>query len=129
MFSPKSFIGTHRCSAIGMVPMLLLDIIDKKDKYSGCLTPQKMFLNSIDTVEKVVMEELPKLKRTPSMLLLDITDKKDKYSGCLTPQKMFLNSIDTVEKVVMEELPKLKRTPSVRMAKREKRVRTLMLML
>ncbi|KAJ0037897.1 hypothetical protein Pint_22116 [Pistacia integerrima] len=30
------------------------------------LTPQKKLLNSIDKVEKVVMEELNKLKRTPS---------------------------------------------------------------
>ncbi|XP_022842253.1 protein POLYCHOME [Olea europaea var. sylvestris] len=67
MISPKPTIGTSRCSAsIGKVPKLLLDITNKKDEDSGCSTPQKMLLNSIDTVEKVVMEELRKLKRTPS---------------------------------------------------------------
>ena len=50
----------------GKVPMILLDIADQTDGGSNFLTPQKKLLNSIDTVEKAVMEELGKLKRTPS---------------------------------------------------------------
>ena len=48
------------------VPKILLNITNQNDAGSDCLTPQKKLLNSIDTVEKVVMEELKKLKRTPS---------------------------------------------------------------
>ncbi|KAL2464702.1 Protein POLYCHOME [Forsythia ovata] len=66
MISPNPTIGTSCSASIGKVPKLLLDIANKKDEDSGCLTPQKMLLNSIDKVEKVVMEELRKLKRTPS---------------------------------------------------------------
>ncbi|XP_057505525.1 LOW QUALITY PROTEIN: protein POLYCHOME [Actinidia eriantha] len=51
----------------GKVPKMLLDITNQNaGESSDCLTPQKKLLNSIDTVEKVVMEELKKLKRTPS---------------------------------------------------------------
>ncbi|KAG8371886.1 hypothetical protein BUALT_Bualt12G0009500 [Buddleja alternifolia] len=52
---------------IGKVPRILLDITNQNDgESSSCLTPQKKLLNNIDTVEKVVTEELRKLKRTPS---------------------------------------------------------------
>lgn len=47
------------------VPKILLDITKTSEEDSE-LTPQKKLLNSIDTVEKAVREELQKLKRTPS---------------------------------------------------------------
>lgn len=65
--SPISTLGVKGCSStIGKVPKILLDIANKAPGDSDSLTPQKKLLNSIDTVEKVVMEELRKLKRTPS---------------------------------------------------------------
>ncbi|KAJ1408692.1 hypothetical protein SESBI_23313 [Sesbania bispinosa] len=49
------------------VPKILLDIGSLLEEgKSGLLTPQKKLLNSIDKVEKVVREELQKLRRTPS---------------------------------------------------------------
>ncbi|KAK6149194.1 hypothetical protein DH2020_016719 [Rehmannia glutinosa] len=67
MISPYPTIGTRRCPpTIGKVPKILLNITNKNDGDSACLTPQKKLLNNIDTVEKVVMEELRMLKRTPS---------------------------------------------------------------
>ncbi|KAM3288557.1 protein POLYCHOME [Capsicum chacoense] len=50
------------------VHKILLDITNQEDTSgaSECLTPERKLLNSIDTVEKDVMEELHKLKRTPS---------------------------------------------------------------
>ncbi|KAL3841221.1 hypothetical protein ACJIZ3_025812 [Penstemon smallii] len=67
MISPYPTIGKRRCPpTLGKVPKILLDITNKNDEDSACLTPQKKLLNNIDTVEKVVMEELRKLKRTPS---------------------------------------------------------------
>ncbi|XP_057768864.1 protein POLYCHOME-like [Salvia miltiorrhiza] len=58
---------SNRCfpPSIGKVPKILLDITHHKGG-ATCLTPQKTLLNSIDAVEKVVMEELRKMKRTPS---------------------------------------------------------------
>ncbi|KAE9593867.1 hypothetical protein Lal_00036272 [Lupinus albus] len=47
------------------VPKIMLDIATPSLEES-VLTPQKQLLNSIDTVEKIVKEELLKLKRTPS---------------------------------------------------------------
>lgn len=54
--------------SVGKVPKILLDITNKPiaDDNSEFLTPQKKLLNQIDTVEKEVMDELRKLKRTPS---------------------------------------------------------------
>uniref|UniRef100_A0A7N0V2C3 Protein POLYCHOME n=1 Tax=Kalanchoe fedtschenkoi TaxID=63787 RepID=A0A7N0V2C3_KALFE len=52
--------------AAGKVPRILLDITNQNSKESELLTPQKKLLNSIDKVEKVVMEELRRQKRTPS---------------------------------------------------------------
>ncbi|XP_024031210.1 LOW QUALITY PROTEIN: protein POLYCHOME [Morus notabilis] len=52
--------------SVGKVPKILLGIANQTTAGSECLTPQKKLLNSIDTVEKVVMEELQKLKRTPT---------------------------------------------------------------
>ncbi|XAR68561.1 hypothetical protein NMG60_11003732 [Bertholletia excelsa] len=51
------------CS-VGKVPKILLDVANQNNGESECLTPQKKLLNSIDTVEKEVMEELKNLKRT-----------------------------------------------------------------
>ncbi|KAJ6363348.1 hypothetical protein OIU78_003510 [Salix suchowensis] len=53
-------------STIGKVPKILQHITNQASGDPDSLTPQKKLLNSIDTVEKVVMEELRKLKRTPS---------------------------------------------------------------
>ncbi|KAJ6300514.1 hypothetical protein OIU76_021330 [Salix suchowensis] len=53
-------------STVGRVPKILQHITNQASGDSESLTPQKKLLNSIDTVEKVVMEELQKLKRTPS---------------------------------------------------------------
>lgn len=67
MISPHPIIGLRRCPpTIGKVPKILLNITNQNDGDSSCLTPQKKLLNNIDTAEKVVMEELRKLKRTPS---------------------------------------------------------------
>ncbi|KAI7990370.1 Protein POLYCHOME [Camellia lanceoleosa] len=70
MISPNRTVGMRKSfpSSVGKVPKILLDITNQNVGQPNCLTPQKKFLNSIDTVEKVVMEELKKLKSTPGML-------------------------------------------------------------
>ncbi|MED6158017.1 negative regulation of ubiquitin-protein transferase [Stylosanthes scabra] len=50
----------------GKFPKILLDIANQTEGEQSELTPQKKLLNSIDSVEKVVKEELQRLKRTPS---------------------------------------------------------------
>ncbi|KAK6127379.1 hypothetical protein DH2020_038890 [Rehmannia glutinosa] len=67
LISPYPTILTRRCpSTIGKVPKILHNITHHNDgEDSAYLTPQKKLLNNIDTVEKVVMEELKKLRRTP----------------------------------------------------------------
>lgn len=63
---PKTRSRYHPKS-VGKVPKILLDITNQNTSGDAeCLTPQRKLLNSIDTVEKDVMEELHKLKRTPS---------------------------------------------------------------
>lgn len=65
--SPNLAIGLKLQTPAGnKLPKILLDISHQSDGGSEFLTPQKKLLNSIDTVEKVVREELHKLKRTPS---------------------------------------------------------------
>ncbi|KAF5473333.1 hypothetical protein F2P56_009951 [Juglans regia] len=65
--SPNPDIGVKpRTPAVGKVPKILLGIANENAGESEFVTPQKKLLNSIDKVEKVVMEELQKLKRTPS---------------------------------------------------------------
>ncbi|GAV63923.1 hypothetical protein CFOL_v3_07441 [Cephalotus follicularis] len=65
--SPHSVVKVLKVSAsVGKVPKILLNITNRASAESELLTPQKKLLNSIDTVEKQVMEELRKLKRTPS---------------------------------------------------------------
>lgn len=67
MTSPLPTIGIRRCPpTIGKVPKILLNITNQNNGDPACLTPQKKLLNNIETVEKVVMEELHKLKRTPT---------------------------------------------------------------
>ncbi|CAK9157227.1 unnamed protein product [Ilex paraguariensis] len=67
MISPNPTIGIRHCTpSVGRVPKILLDVTNQNAGESDFLTPQKKLLNSIDTVEKVVMEELRKLKRTPT---------------------------------------------------------------
>ncbi|CAA0805898.1 Protein POLYCHOME [Striga hermonthica] len=56
----------HISFRVGEVPKMLLDIATNQKDGDSCKTPQKKLLENIDTVEKVVMEELRKLKRTPS---------------------------------------------------------------
>ncbi|KAI9127439.1 hypothetical protein K1719_001998 [Acacia pycnantha] len=65
--SPNSTIGLKLRTPTGSkLPKILLNITNQPDEGSEFLTPQKKLLNSIDMVEKVVREELQKLKRTPS---------------------------------------------------------------
>ncbi|XP_041997507.1 protein POLYCHOME-like isoform X2 [Salvia splendens] len=52
----------HDQASIGKVPKILLDITHQKGAGAACMTEQKKLLNSIDTVEKAVMEELRKMK-------------------------------------------------------------------
>lgn len=59
--SPSPVSVKIRCSK---VPKIVLEIAEDGDD-SEFLTPQKKLLESIDTVEKVVREELQRLKRTP----------------------------------------------------------------
>ncbi|CAA7024687.1 unnamed protein product [Microthlaspi erraticum] len=82
--SPVPLSGEHNCSmvtpgpAVGLkrscppstakVHKMLLDItneISEEDEEAGFITPEKKLLNSIDIVEKIVMEEMQKLKSTP----------------------------------------------------------------
>ncbi|KAL3637282.1 negative regulation of ubiquitin-protein transferase [Castilleja foliolosa] len=64
MTTPHPTTGLKRCPpSIGKVPKILLNAT--KNPNDDCLTPQKKLLENIETVEKVVMEELRKLKRTP----------------------------------------------------------------
>ncbi|XP_021893907.1 protein GIGAS CELL1-like isoform X2 [Carica papaya] len=63
--NPSGAIG--RCSpSFGKVTKILLDVTNQNAEESEALTPQKKLLKSIDTVEKLVTEELQKLKRTPT---------------------------------------------------------------
>lgn len=66
--TPFATVGKqhHPGVSVGKVPKILLDITNQNAGDSEFLTPQKKLLNSIDTVEKVVMDELRKLRRTPT---------------------------------------------------------------
>ncbi|KAK3006202.1 hypothetical protein RJ639_017443 [Escallonia herrerae] len=67
MISPNPTIKLRTGPAsVGKVPKILLDVTNQNAGDSDFLTPQKRLLNSIDTVGKVVMEELRKLERTPT---------------------------------------------------------------
>ncbi|KAK8514676.1 hypothetical protein V6N13_103169 [Hibiscus sabdariffa] len=68
--TPASTSRSKPCPpSIKRVSKILLNVTNQKaEEPSGeeLLTPQKKLLNSIDTVEKAVMEELQRMKRTPS---------------------------------------------------------------
>lgn len=69
LVTPSSSMRKKLCPpSVGKVPKILLNITNKPtaNDSSEFLTPQKKLLNQIDTVEKEVMDELRKLKRTPS---------------------------------------------------------------
>ncbi|MFS7995721.1 hypothetical protein Hanom_Chr12g01121271 [Helianthus anomalus] len=63
---PKLAYKTHKPSTLGKIPIMLTAIANKVEGDSELLTPQKKLLDSIDLVEKVVMEELNRLRRTPA---------------------------------------------------------------
>ncbi|KAL1555288.1 uv-b-insensitive 4 [Salvia divinorum] len=65
--SPLATAGIRCCPpTVGKVPKILLNVTNQSDGGSTCLTPQKKLLNNIEAVEREVMEELHKLKSTPS---------------------------------------------------------------
>ncbi|KAF8396101.1 hypothetical protein HHK36_017713 [Tetracentron sinense] len=67
MITPNPTASTKPLPSHGVrVPKMLLDINNQTAGESDFLTPQKKLLNSIDQVEKVVMEEFRRMKRTPS---------------------------------------------------------------
>lgn len=81
--SPVPLSGEHNCSVVtpgpsvgfkrsfppstAKVHKMLLDITKEisEEEEAGFITPEKKLLNSIDIVEKIVMEEIQKLKSTP----------------------------------------------------------------
>ncbi|OWM67196.1 protein POLYCHOME [Punica granatum] len=69
LVTPSQSVGKKRCPpSVGNMSKILLKITNKSvaSDDSEFLTPQKKLLNQIETVEKEVMDELKKLKRTPS---------------------------------------------------------------
>ncbi|XP_021893909.1 protein POLYCHOME-like [Carica papaya] len=65
--SPNPTVAVSRCPpSVGKVFKILLDVTNQTAEESEALTPQRKLLKSIDTVEKLVTEELQKLKRTPT---------------------------------------------------------------
>nr|XP_043611363.1 protein POLYCHOME-like [Erigeron canadensis] len=68
LVTPKPNIAskTNKSSNLGKVPMIFADFVNQSGGESEFLTPAKRLLNSIDIVEKVVMEELARSKRTPA---------------------------------------------------------------
>nr|XP_043611357.1 protein POLYCHOME-like [Erigeron canadensis]XP_043611358.1 protein POLYCHOME-like [Erigeron canadensis] len=68
LVTPKPNIAskTFKSSNLGKVPMIFADFANQGGGESEFLTPAKRLLNSIDIVEKVVMEELARSKRTPA---------------------------------------------------------------
>ncbi|CAH2058395.1 unnamed protein product, partial [Thlaspi arvense] len=68
MVTPGPSVGFKRPwpPSAAKVHQMLLDITRENTGEEEALTPQKKLLNSIDKVEKVVMEEIQKMKSTPS---------------------------------------------------------------
>ncbi|ESQ52940.1 hypothetical protein EUTSA_v10017150mg [Eutrema salsugineum] len=68
MVTPGPSVGFKRPwpPSAAKVHKILLDITRENTGEEESLTPQKKLLNSIDKVEKVVMEEIQKMKSTPS---------------------------------------------------------------
>ncbi|KAF8403862.1 hypothetical protein HHK36_011968 [Tetracentron sinense] len=72
MISPNPMDATKpRAPPVGNVPKILLGINSQTVGEADFLTPQKKLLNTIDQVEKVVMEELQRIKKTPSAKKVD----------------------------------------------------------
>lgn len=72
LISPRSAVAVKiQTPAVGKVPKILLGVTNQNAGETELLTPQKKLLNSIDIVEKEVMEELQRLKRTPSAKKVD----------------------------------------------------------
>ncbi|XP_022742799.1 protein POLYCHOME [Durio zibethinus] len=64
--TPASTARLKPCPlSVHNVSKILLNVTNQNVEESEHLTPPKKLLNSIDTVEKAVMEELQKMKRTP----------------------------------------------------------------
>ncbi|CAN0881958.1 Protein POLYCHOME [Linum grandiflorum] len=63
---PASGVRRSPRSKLGKLPKIIHEIANQPSQGSECLTPERKLLNSIDKVEKVVKEELDKLKRTPA---------------------------------------------------------------
>ncbi|XP_009602908.1 protein POLYCHOME-like [Nicotiana tomentosiformis] len=68
MITPRPKVRSrYHPKSVGKVSKILLDITNQKSSEdTDCLTPQRKLLNSIDTAEKAVMDELHKMKRAPS---------------------------------------------------------------
>ncbi|KAF5765417.1 hypothetical protein HanRHA438_Chr15g0715931 [Helianthus annuus] len=66
--TPKPKVGSKmfKQSVLGRVSYILTAVANPCEGESELQTPQKKLLNSIDIIEKEVMEELYRLKRTPS---------------------------------------------------------------
>ncbi|KAI3801373.1 hypothetical protein L1987_29478 [Smallanthus sonchifolius] len=66
--TPNPKLASKMCkqSTLGMVPLMLAAVANQCEGESELQTPQKKLLNSIEIIEKVVMEELHRLKRTPT---------------------------------------------------------------
>jgi len=65
LISPSSTVAAKpQTPAVGKVPKILLEVTNQNAAETEFLTPQKKLLNSIDIVEKEVMMELQKLKRS-----------------------------------------------------------------
>ncbi|ESQ44287.1 hypothetical protein EUTSA_v10006194mg [Eutrema salsugineum] len=69
MVTPGPAVGYKRSCppSTAKVHKMLLDISNEvsEEDEAGFITPEKKLLNSIDIVEKIVMEEIQKLKSTP----------------------------------------------------------------
>nr|GEU91943.1 protein polychome-like [Tanacetum cinerariifolium] len=63
---PKLAYKTFKPSNLGKAPMIFVELANRNSGDSEFITPQKKLLNSIDIIEKVVMQELNNLKRTPT---------------------------------------------------------------
>ncbi|WCJ25036.1 uv-b-insensitive 4 [Euphorbia peplus] len=67
MKTPAPKTAIKRCPpSVGKVPQILLAAANEPSEGSELLTPEKKLLNSIEKVEKQVMQELKKLARTSS---------------------------------------------------------------
>ncbi|KAK2998781.1 hypothetical protein RJ639_024393 [Escallonia herrerae] len=67
LLTPNPTLAIRPCpTSVGKVTKILLDITNQNAGEPDSLTPQKRLLNSIDAVEKVVMEEMRQLEKTPA---------------------------------------------------------------